>query len=267
MKIIRWIIGIFFIFTGLIPIFDLISWKSQVENYNKEYVYNDNVGLYYTKNETKQYINKIFDKNGEIITLNVPNNKIIEIYCKKDNLNEGVYLNAYNSDRHVEQPVITVFSSAIFFILAFYAIPKKEKNDNYCKNNLILKFYIIYVYLFFFGIAFLGTQINNCIIYNNFKEENNVTTVYEDSEHILEEQEGSVYYYNINGEKYIFNNHLSAIGNKFNTNNEIYYSSKDPKIACSKGNPVSSLSIIIGISLIIINFPIVFFKNKMAMRY
>lgn len=258
-KILRYVISIFFIFAAITSIFELINWQKNKKEYTKIYVYKDVAGVYYENNNEKVYLKNIYDKNGEKIELNISENNITSMYSKKESPSDAIYLQNYNSDRIVEQPIVCIYLSMFALVVAYCVLPKKNNNKNI--NNPIINYYIIYLYIFLLGIGFLGTQIYDIINYNKLKNNNNVVIAYLDHEHKIEGK--YAFEYSINGNKYIYSK--KQLNDKEKV--ELYYNNKEPNIVYEKGKAINLLVLITGMILVIFTFPIIFFNKKMANRY
>lgn len=109
---------------------------------------------------------KIYNTNGEILQINVPDKKTIIMYCYKDTPTEGIFLGVDNTpDWGLQYPIINIYVATFIFIVGFYILPKKDK------ENPVNNFYLFYVYIFLVGVGIICYQIYNII---NCFEVNNI---------------------------------------------------------------------------------------------
>ena len=70
------ILGYFFLVAGILCslgiVFPFINWKLRESDYNREYIYSNYGLLYYEKNKENINIEKIYNTDGEVIELNIP---------------------------------------------------------------------------------------------------------------------------------------------------------------------------------------------------
>lgn len=159
-KILKIIIGCFFVLVGIMGLFDTIIWLVAKGDYNEEYVYSDLGTLYYEKNNEKIYIEKMYNTDGEILELSIPDKKTIIMYCYKDNPAEGIFLGVDNtSDWGLQYPVVNIYISVLFLIVALFILFNKNN------ENPIINGYLFYLYFFAVGIGFAISQIYNVINY------------------------------------------------------------------------------------------------------
>lgn len=268
-KILKIIVGCFFIFGGIVALCDTITWLVAQKDYNKEYIYSDLGVLSYEKNNEKIYIEEIYNTDGEIIELNVPDKKTIIMYCYKDNPTEGIYLGIDNTpDWRLQYPIINIYLSMLFLVVGIFILSKKNT------SNPIKNFYLFYVLLFLIGIGMLCYQIYNIINYCSIKDDNNMVnaTIYSDlyDTGVSNDKYKTVSYYYVNNEKYIYVNDVNKNGNindVIGTTQELYYNPDNPNQVCSKITFFNIFLLIIGIFITAITFPIVFFNRKMANRF
>lgn len=268
-KILKIIIACFLILCSIITLFQTITWQLQKKDYNKEYVYSDSGSLYYEKNGKKIYIEQIYNTNSETLKLNVPDKKTIIMYCYKDKPTEGIYLGMNNTaDARLQNPIVNICVSLFILAVAFFILSKKNK------ENPIYNYYLFYVFIFLIGMIMSVYQIGNIINYYSIKNDNNIVnaTIYSDiyETGISNEKYKAVSYYYVDDTKYVYVDEIYKSGNindVLGTTQKLYYDSNSPEKASSKISFVTPLFLIIGIFIIIISFPFVFFRNKMAERY
>lgn len=258
-KTLRYAIFIFCILAVVISFAETVNWHSNKNKYNKVYVYKDSSGMYYEKNNEKIYLKSVYDKNGERLYLNIPEDSIVIMYSLKDIPSEAIYLQTYNNDRMVEQPIVCIYLSLSALIVAYYVLPKK--NNKKKTNNAIINYYLIYLYIFLLGIGFLEKQVYDTINYNKLKSDNNVVIANLDHEHKIEGK--YAFEYDINGNKYIYSKKQLSDEEQL----ELYYNYKEPSIVYEKGKSIELLILIPGLLLVFFTTPIVFSKNKMAKKY
>ena len=268
-KIFKIIIGCFLILCSIITIFQTITWQIVKKDYNKEFVYSDSGKLYYEKNGEKIYINHIFNTNGETLQLNVPDKKTIIMYCYKNNPTEGIYLGMNNTaDARVQSPIINICASLFILTVAIFILSKKNK------ENPIYNYYLFYVFIFLMGIILSVYQMLNIINYYSVKNDKNIVnaTIYSDIYEIgiSDNKYKAVSYYYVGDTKYVHVDETYTRGNindVLGTTQELYYNPNNPEKVASKVNFVNFLLLVIGLLVIIINFPLLFFKKQMAERY
>ncbi len=268
-KILKIIIGCFLILCSIITLFQTITWQLQKKDYNKEYIYSDFGNLYYEKNNEKIYIEQIYNTYGEELQLNVPNKKTIIMYCYKDKPTEGIYLGMNNTpDARLQYPIVNICVALFILAVAFFILSKKNK------ENLIYRYYLLYIFSLFIGIVMIVYSVTNIINYYSIKKDNNIVnaTIYSDiyETGISNEKYKAVSYYYVDGTKYVYVDETYKNGNindVLGTTQKLYYDSNNPEKVSSKINFVTFIFLIIGIFITIISFLAVFFKNKMAERY
>jgi len=268
-KILKLIIGVFLILCSMIDLFQTITWLVNKKEYNKEYVYSDSGSLYYEESGEKIFIEKMYNTNGEILQLDVPDKKTIIMYCYQDKPTEGIYLGMNNTaDSRLQSPIINICVSLLILTVAFFILLGKNK------ENPIHNFYVFYVFMLLLGIIISVYQICNMVNYYSIKNDNNIVnaTIYSDiyETGISGERYKAVSYYYVDGNKYIYADETYKNGNVnevLGETQKLYYNPNSPEKALSKMKPLHFFLLIIGIFITIISFPLVFFNNKMAKRY
>ncbi len=268
-KILKILIGCFLLLCSIITFVQTITWQVTKKDYNKEYVYSDYGLLYYEKNDERIYIEKIYNTNGEILQINVPNKKTIIMYCYKDTPTEGIFLGMNNTaDSRLQYPIMNIYVSAFILTIALVILSKKRN------ENPIIRFYPIYVFILFVGIGISCLQMHNIINYYTVKDDNNIVnaTIYSDIYEIgiSSDKYKSVSSYYIDNNKYVYVDETYKNGNindVLGTTQKLYYNPDNP-VKVAKEIKLSNFFLsIIGIIIIAFTFPIVFFRNKMANRY
>ena len=268
-RVLRSILGYCMVLCFIFTTYITIRWIIKMKNYSKEYVYSDSGNLYYEKDGEKIYIDKLYNSKGEDLKLEIPDKKTIIMYCYKDNPKEGIFLDINNtSDSGLQHPIINL--CVAIFILAFglYFLTKK----NY--SNPIYKYYYFYVCFSIVGTVMLVTQISKIVNYNNIKNNYNIvnSTIYSDLYEVgaAGGQYKAVSYYYVDGIKYVYADEIFVdgdINDAIGKTQEIYYNPNNPEEAYGQINSVNKLFIVLGIFLIIISAPSVFFRKLMAERY
>lgn len=85
-----------------------------------------------------------------------------------------------------------------------------------------------------------------------------------------DKQYKAVSYYYVNNDKYIYVNEKykdGDINDVVGTTQKLYYNPDNPSQVCRKITLSNILLLIIGIFIIVITFPIVFFNSKMVNRF
>lgn len=268
-KILKILIGCFLLLCSIITFVQTITWQVKRKDYNKEYVYSDSGLLYYEKNDERIYIEKIYNTNGEILQINVPDKKTIIMYCYKDTPTEGIFLGMNNTaDSRLQYPIINIYVSALILTIALVILSKKQT------KNPIIRFYPIYVFILLVGIGMSCWQIHNIINYCTVKDDNNIVnaTIYSDI-YVLGNTSGryqSVSSYYINDNKYVYVDDIHKYGNindVLGTTQKLYYNLDNPAKVVKELKLTNFLYLIIGIFITAFTFPIVFFRNKMANRF
>lgn len=268
-KILKILIGCFLLLCSIITFVQTITWQVKRKDYNKEYVYSDSGLLYYEKNDERIYIEKIYNTNGEILQINVPDKKTIIMYCYKDTPTEGIFLGMNNTaDSRLQYPIMNIYVSALILTIALVILFKKRN------ENPIIRFYPIYVFILFVGIGISCLQIHNIINYCTVKDDNNIVnaTIYSDIYEIgiSSDKYKSVSSYYIDNNKYVYVDETYKNGNindVLGTTQKLYYNPDNPVRVAKEIKLSNFFLLIIGIIIIAFTFPIVFFRNKMANRY
>lgn len=268
-KILKIIVGCFFILISLMALFDTITWLVEKKDYNKEYVYSDLGILSYEKNNEKIYIEKIYNTDGEILELNVPDKKTIIMYCYKANQAEGIYLGVNNTpDSRLQYPIMSIYLSMLYLVVGIFILSKKNE------ANPIKRFYWFYVFFFTVGIGLSIYQMYNIINYCMVKDDNNMVnaTIYSDiyDTGVSQEQYKAVSYYYVDNDKYIYVNEVyknGDINDALGTTQKLYYDPDNPNKVSSGISILNVFWLIIGIFVTAITFPIVFLNSKMVNRY
>lgn len=268
-KILKILIGCFLLLCSIITFVQTITWQVKRKDYNKEYVYSDSGLLYYEKNDERIYIEKIYNTNGEILQINVPDKKTIIMYCYKDTPTEGIFLGMNNTaDSRLQYPIMNIYVSALILTIALVILSKKRN------ENPIIRFYPIYVFILFVGIGISCLQIHNIINYCTLKDNNNIVnaTIYSDIYEIgiSSDKYKSVSSYYIDNNKYVYVDETYKNGNindALGTTQKLYYNPDNPVKVAKEIKLSNFFLLIIGIIIIAFTFPIVFFRNKMANRF
>lgn len=268
-KILKILIGCFLLLCSIITFVQTITWQVKRKDYNKEYVYSDSGLLYYEKNDERIYIEKIYNTNGEILQINVPDKKTIIMYCYKDTPTEGIFLGMNNTaDSRLQYPIMNIYVSALILTIALVILSKKRN------ENPIIRFYPIYVFILFVGIGISCLQIHNIINYCILKDNNNIVnaTIYSDIYEIgiSSDKYKSVSSYYIDNNKYVYVDETYKNGNindALGTTQKLYYNPDNPVKVAKEIKLSNFFLLIIGIIIIAFTFPIVFFRNKMANRF
>lgn len=268
-KILKILIGCFLLLCSIITFVQTITWQVKRKDYNKEYVYSDSGLLYYEKNDERIYIEKIYNTNGEILPINVPDKKTIIMYCYKDTPTEGIFLGMNNTaDSRLQYPIMNIYVSALILTIALVILFKKRN------ENPIIRFYPIYVFILFVGIGISCLQMHNIINYCTVKDDNNIVnaTIYSDIYEIgiSSDKYKSVSSYYIDNNKYVYVDETYKNGNindVLGTTQKLYYNPDNPVRVAKEIKLSNFFLLIIGIIIIAFTFPIVFFRNKMANRY
>lgn len=279
------IFGWFFLIAGITVFITIIvsyfSWNSKRIDYNKEYVLSDYGTLYYEKNGNNVYVNKIFNTDGEIISLDIPDKNTAIMYCSKTNNSECIYFDINNSvDQNMQNPFLGLLLTLFLMSLATFLIPKKRFNKVMNEDGEIIgegtsisSIYLFYVFLFVVGIVCVAGQLYVAVNYFNLKNGNNTTiaTIY--SEIYNEGKSNGNYkyvaYYYVDNQKYIYVNDTYEEGNleeNLGKTFELYYNQNNPNDISKKKNPVNYLLLLAGICFSAFTFPFVFFKKKMEKR-
>lgn len=268
-KILKILIGCFLLLCSIITFVQTITWQVKRKDYNKEYVYSDSGLLYYEKNDERIYIEKIYNTNGEILPINVPDKKTIIMYCYKDTPTEGIFLGMNNTaDSRLQYPIMNIYVSALILTIALVILFKKRN------ENPIIRFYPIYVFILFVGVGISCLQMHNIINYCTVKDDNNIVnaTIYSDIYEIgiSSDKYKSVSSYYIDNNKYVYVDETYKNGNindVLGTTQKLYYNPDNPVRVAKEIKLSNFFLLIIGIIIIAFTFPIVFFRNKMANRY
>ena len=281
-KILGWccIIGAIVVFIGtLISYFD---WNSKKADYSREYVYSNYGNLYYEKDGINVYVEKIYNTDNEIISLNIPDKKTVIMYCHKNNNGECIYFDQNNTIDQSMENLYLPFVVILFLIsIGVFLTAKKRFNKSISENGKevengtsISHLYLLCITLFVFGMGIIFSELLSLIKYFNIKANNNVTTATIYSEiynvGVRENSYKPVSYYYVDNHKYIYVDKYYVRGN-INENMgktfELYYNKDNPNDVSKKENPVNYLLLFIAICLSGLAFPFVFFKKKMEKRY
>lgn len=289
------ILGYFFLVAGILCslgiVFPFINWKLRESDYNREYIYSNYGLLYYEKNKENINIEKIYNTDGEVIELNIPDKNTAIMYCDKNQLNECIYFDQNNKvDMNMLNPIMGILITLFFFAGAFFFLSKKRVNKLVKKDNSgnevimekssLTSIYLLFVWFFVVGIVVVGWQLFNAINYFNLKKDNNIATatIYSEIYSIRAplyhgttkiEQYIPVSYYYVNNQKYIYINdeyESGTLNNNLGKTFELYYDKNNPNIVSEKTNPINILLLIIGICFIVFSFPLVFFSKKQEKR-
>ena len=279
------VLGWFFLIAGIIVFISTIvsyfSWSSKKVNYNKEYVYSNFGALYYEKGQNNVYVNKIYNTDDEIISVNIPDNETAIMYCSKTNNNECIYFDNNNSvDQSMQNPILGLFVTLFLMSIAMFLIPKKRFNKEInadgeiiSEGSSISSIYLFYIFLFAVGIGCVVWQLYNAVNYYNLKKGNNIAiaTIYSEMYNVGKSNNmyKPVAYYYVDNQKYIFVNDEYEKGNleeNLGRTFELYYNQNNPNEVSKKKNPVNLLLLLIGICFSVFTFPFVFFKKKMEKR-
>ena len=279
------IFGWFFLIAGIIVFISTIGsyleWNSKKADYNKEYVYSNFGTLYYEKNGDNIYIDKIYNTDDEIISINIPDKETTIMYCSKTNNNECIYFDTNNSvDQNMQNPILGLIVTLFLISLALFLIPKKRFNKKINENGKIINegasisnLYLFYIFLFAVGIGCIGWQLYNAGNYFKLKNNNNTTTATIYSEIYSVSKSNNNYkpvaYYYANNQKYIYVNDSYEEGNldeNLGNTFELYYNPNNPNEVSKKKNPVNFSLLLIGICFSAFAFPFIFFKEKMEKR-
>ena len=273
------ILGIIFIVFGILTLVSFLSsyfdWKSKEKNYTLQYVYSDNGNLAYEKDKNIINVKTIYDINGNIISLNVPDKKTATMYCAINNENECIYFDLNDGSQiFILNPVLAIIIILLLIGLGvFLVIKKRTKIDEDGNEKTSLS--SIYIFTLFFlvlGLFILYNQGTNIYKYLSLKNQNNVATatIYSEIYKIGSvDNYKPVSYFYVNDEKYLFINDIYINGNledNIGETFEIYYDKTNPLIAVKKENFIDIFQILIGIFLVAISFPIIFFKSFMEKR-
>lgn len=256
-----------------------LNWKLKEENYNKQYAYSNYGDLYYEMNNTKVYIEKIYDTSGEIIELEVPNQKTVIMYCSKNNMNECIYFDMNTSmDYGLLNPFMFIVINLILIAMGlFLVIKKRVKIDEHNQEKASLdSIYMFFVFLFALGASTLIWQIYSVVNRSSLKNDSNVATATIYSEIYKtggDDEDRHLYkpvsYYYVDNQKYIYVNDFYIRGyleDNLGKTFELYYNKNKPSEAYKKEDQVNFLLLFMGIGLVIFSFPFVFFKGKMEKR-
>lgn len=280
-------LGWFFLIASILVFFTTVGsylgWKSKESGYMKEYVYSDSGLLVYELNEERIAVEKVFNTNGELIDLAIPNKKTAIMYCSKNNPSECIYFDANNSiDQNMLNPTMGIIVTLFLAASARFLIPKKHFNkklkkdvekDEYVVETTLKSIHLFFVFLFVVGIVFTIWQVYNAVNYFNLKNNNYVTvaTIYSEIYNVGAKKGlyKSVSYYYVDNHKYVYvsdqyeeDNLSDNLGQTF----ELYYNKNNPSKVSKKKNPINLVVLIIGISFVSVTFPFVFFQKKMSKK-
>ncbi len=280
-KIFGWLFLIAGIMVFISTIVSYFSWNSKKADYNKEYVYSNYGALYYEKEQNNVYVNKIYNTDDEIISVNIPDKETAIMYCSKTNNNECIYFDTNNSvDQSMQNPILGLFATLFLMSLAMFLIPKKRFNKEINEDGEIISegssissIYLFYIFLFVGGIGCIGWQLYNAVNYFNLKNGNNIAiaTIYSEIYNVGKSNNNykPVAYYYVDNQKYIYVNDAYEEGNleeNLGKTFELYYNQNNPNKVSKKKNPVNFLLLLSGIFLSAFTFPFIFFKKKMEKR-
>ena len=279
------VVGWFFLVIGIMVFISTavsyFSWNSKKADYKKEYVYSNQGTLYYEENGKNVYVDKIYNTDDKVISLDIPDKETVIMYCSKAKNSECIYFDTNNPTDESMQNPITGLLVALFLIgVAVFFILKKRSRKEIDKNGKIIKegasissVYVLYIILFVLGIGLVGWQIFNAARYYNLKNENNFTkaTIYSEiyNRGKTKNRYKSVSYYFVGGQKYIYVNDSyeeGTLSENLGKTFELYYNQNNPEEVSRKENPVNILPLMIGIGFSAFAFPFVFFKRKMEER-
>jgi len=279
------VLGWFFLIGGVLVLLSVlssyISWNAKKSNYNKEYVYSKYGVLYYEDGGKHVYVNKIYNTDGEEITLKLPDKKSAIMYCNKHNTSECIYFDINNTtDQSMENPILGLLVSFFLIALALFALPKKrfnEKKDE--QGNVIGKTSSVdslvpfFIFLFIVGLGSILWQIYAVSSYLSLKNTNNEVTATIYSDIYNEKTEGTSYrslsYYYVNNKKYIYLDDMyesGTIDDNMGKTIKLYYNPNDPSKVVEDHNPFDFIALLIYIGFIIVSAPFIFFKKKMEGR-
>ena len=255
--------GWLFIICGiLVLVTNIVTWNEwgkKEKNYEKKYVYSENVDLYYEKENEKTYIETVYNSDQEKITPNIPNAKTIIMYIAKNNPNEGIYVNLNNSnDTAMLSPVSGIVTSLILFVIGIYPIlANREVKEG---KRTFRPVFFVYFAFFICGVVLIGMQINKGFNYLKLKNQNNITTATINSEMYVYTSNDDLYkpvaYYFVNGQKYIYVSDYfekGTLDKNLNKTFNLYYDSNNPNVVSKLKNPINIKMLIIGIVFLVIN--------------
>lgn len=279
-KIFGWIFLIAGIIVFLTTIGSYFSWQLKKVDYVQEYVYSNYGNLYYELDGNRKYVQKIYNTDGEIIELDIPDKKTIIMYCDKNNMDECIYFDTDNSmDQSMQNPIMGIFSS--LFLVSFAIFLLYEKRLNRIGDKRIMeqdsffmsRIYILHVFFFVVGVSIIIWQLYNASNYFSLKNNDNTVkaTIYSEIYNIDKDKDvyKPVLYYYVDNQKYIYVNDSYMYGTleeNLGKMFELYYDKANPSKALKKENPVDFLILLIGICFSGVSFPFVFFKEKMARK-
>ena len=280
-KVLGWIFLVLGIMVFISAMESYLKWNSKNINYNKEYVYSEYGTLYYETNGNNVYVDKIYNTDEEIISLDIPNKETVVMYCNKDNRNECIYFDENDSiDKSMQNPILVLFVSLFLISFALFFIYEKRskkvvnnKKVDVDENTSLSSIYLFYVFLFLLGCGFVGLQVYNAVNYFSLRNSNNITeaTIYSEMYNIgaSKNKYKSISYYYVDNQKYIYVNDEYENGNleeNLGKTFELYYNKNNPNKVSKKKNPVDLFILLVGIVLLIFSFPFVFFKKKIEKR-
>jgi len=272
------IIGWLFISMGILVLIGSIafslSWNIKKNNYNKEYVYNDNGTLYYEKDGNTVNVKKVFNSDNAVVSLNIPNKETAIMYCSKTNNSECLFFEPGNVIvQGSRTPIFGILGSLLLISFGLGFIPRKftieevdEKGELKVikgEGSSIFSAYFFLVFISLLGLVGVVVSLQDAIRYTNLKKENNITvaTVYSqlyDGDKINDNDAPVAYYY-VNDKKYTFVNYSSKnvdLGKTF----EIYYDKNNPQKAVKKGESLDVPLLFVGLAFFII--PLIFLPLK-----
>lgn len=273
-RTIGWFLVIVGVLNGLNYGNRMLKWNKEKENYNMQYVYSNMGNLEYELNNEIIYIEKIYNTDYEEITLSIPEQKTIIMYCEKDNPSVGIYFDMNNSiDNGILNPMMNLIIT--FFIIGFgvFFIMFFRPNVTTSVKSLVL----VATAAFLMGTMIFGSEVTSIIKYIDLKSKDNIieatiySEIYNGNENPNSENNKykPVAHYYVDGEKYIYVDKYYINGtldeNLYSTI-EMYYDDENPENALKVDNSINILMLIIGMFFMIFTAPFVFFRKKIEER-
>lgn len=274
------ILGVIFIGLGLLILIGFLSsyfnWKSKEKNYSLQYVYSDNGNLTYEQNGNEVNVDNIYDINGNIISLNVPDKKTTVMYCSIDKESECIYFDLNDLYQYsILHPfliiIVELFIIGIGLFLGFNKRTKVDAEGN--EKSSLSPIYMFCIFFFVLGLWTLYNQGTNIYKYLTLKNENNIATATIYSEIYRSNSSSEKYkpiaYYYVDGKRYLFINDGYIDGNledNIDKTFDLYFDSKNPSKSVKKDDFIDVFLLFFGILLVAFTFPFIFLKSKMEKR-
>lgn len=222
----------------------------------------------------KVYVKDVYDTSDKSITLDIPDQKTVIMYCDKNTPTQCIYLDLNDTgDMFLLQPFLSFLIYFLMIAMGFFFIYHTTKGLH-IKKDSFNDIYLVFIFFFLLGCFGVFFQVRNFFNYYELKKSGNVVDAHIYSEIYSSGGKDYLYkpvsYFYVDHQKYIYVNDSYIKGSleeNYGKTFEIYYNKENPSDASLVKNPVNFYILLISLLFVVISFPFIFFKTKMEKKF